>query len=368
MFVSEFTGHRVVQISASGSIVATWGTYGSGSGQLNGPWGFCAYDDILYIADYGNSRIQKFGVTSGEFLGSITHATIVNPSSVYATADYLYVTCPASNPGIFYFLLDGTYQGTFDDVPGSDGQQPVDITSLGTSIYVCYQDYVVAEFSATGSLITSQGIAFQCQGIATNGGSFFLSGYEIVGESHGVREYDLDLAFIREWYTGPHTTTLQIAINTGKDPDELLVADIGTNGILTNSQTTFYAYTSPTERVALGTPDGGVAIPSLNALSPEENNAGFYARHITDIRTRIQALAPYFVNVATGNPFNWTASSADNLYFVAMGDRTKYGATGGAAYTWTRTEEEMIGTAMYDLDIGELKECLDKLASSSIVS
>lgn len=138
------------------------------------------------------------------------------------------------------------------------------------------------------------------------------------------------------------------------------------SGIETTGQTTFYAYTSPTARVSLGTPDAGVSVPAINALSPSDKNAGYYPNHILDMRTRVQALAPFFKNVTTGNRFNWTASSSDNLYYKAMGDRTKYGATGGAKYDWTRTEAQMIATALYDIDIGEVYECVTLLENSAI--
>ena len=132
-------------------------------------------------------------------------------------------------------------------------------------------------------------------------------------------------------------------------------------------QTEFFAYTSG-GRVSLGTPDGGVSVPALSALCPAPTGVGALVcpNHITDIRTAIENLAPYFVNAITGNLFNFTDESADNLYYVAMGDRTKYGATGGARYAWTRTLEQMKGTPTYDIDIGEVRECINVLQASDI--
>jgi len=64
------------------------------------------------------------------------------------------------------------------------------------------------------------------------------------------------------------------------------------------------------------------------------------------------------LKAGSGQPFNWTSGSADNLYRIAMGDRTAYGATGGIRYTWTRTLAQMLGAAPYDIDIGEVHECV----------
>ena len=76
----------------------------------------------------------------------------------------------------------------------------------------------------------------------------------------------------------------------------------------------------------------------------------------------------------------------DNLYFVAMGDRSDYGATDGAKYTWTRTlinnpdtgntisdtggqfVDDVTGDAvrllLTDMDIGEIEECVSTLEAA----
>jgi hypothetical protein len=43
-----------------------WGSAGSGDGQFNGPWGVAVdASGNVYVADSGNSRIEKFGPASG---------------------------------------------------------------------------------------------------------------------------------------------------------------------------------------------------------------------------------------------------------------------------------------------------------------
>lgn len=129
------------------------------------------------------------------------------------------------------------------------------------------------------------------------------------------------------------------------------------------SQTTFNSYTTTTA-TSLGTPDAGVSIPALAALTAANNNADLVPRHIIDMRDAIETLAPYFDNPATTNPYNWTAASSDNLFYVANGNRTEYGATGGAAYDWTRTEAAMEGDYAYSIDIGEVLNCIVQLEAS----
>ncbi len=135
-------------------------------------------------------------------------------------------------------------------------------------------------------------------------------------------------------------------------------------GGIAYTQTTFNSYTSAGTPTSLGTPDGGVSIPGLTSLRENETDADLSRLHITEMRTALEALAPSFNNPGTGNPYNMTNGSADNVYFVSMGDRSAYGATGGAQYTWTRTSAQMLASFCYGIDIGEIHEIVTQLEGS----
>lgn len=141
------------------------------------------------------------------------------------------------------------------------------------------------------------------------------------------------------------------------DPNQVADAIITLFNIIAVSQTGFFGY-ALTSKTSLGTPDGGIHVPADNALCSA--GAALVPNHILDMRAAVERIVSYhyWKNPATHQPYNWTASSPDNLYFIAMGNRTRYGATGGARYTWTRTLAQMPGTAPYDMDIGEVYECV----------
>ena len=128
--------------------------------------------------------------------------------------------------------------------------------------------------------------------------------------------------------------------------------------------TEWFAYPTLTTSVSIGTD------PINTALS--DNDSLVVGQLITDMRTALVPLALRFFNSVSGNKFNWIDSDADNIYFVSLGDRTKYGATGGAAYTWTRTQAEMedptdtYEAQLFDIDIGEIEEIVTKLEASSV--
>ena len=130
-----------------------------------------------------------------------------------------------------------------------------------------------------------------------------------------------------------------------------------TEGISLLNQTEFYAYTESSKK-SLGTPDGGVSVPDDDALKNAFSGAGSIIADniILDMRAAIETIAN-----SGCSSYNWVDNDPNNLYYVAMGDRTKYGATGGARYTWTRTADQLNGAEVCDIDIGEIYECVLKL-------
>jgi DNA-binding beta-propeller fold protein YncE len=73
MFISDGYGNaRILQYSAAGARVKVWGTSGAGPGQFQIPHGIAADGKILYVADRGNARIQRFDL-EGRYLGEWTH-------------------------------------------------------------------------------------------------------------------------------------------------------------------------------------------------------------------------------------------------------------------------------------------------------
>jgi hypothetical protein len=72
IFISDgYANARIVEYTAGGKKVREWGSAGSGPGQFHLPHSIVADEnDILYIADRENGRIEKFDL-DGKFLGEI---------------------------------------------------------------------------------------------------------------------------------------------------------------------------------------------------------------------------------------------------------------------------------------------------------
>ncbi|MBL8057018.1 MAG: SMP-30/gluconolactonase/LRE family protein, partial [Anaerolineales bacterium] len=66
LYVADLGNSRVQKFAADGSYLTKWGNWGSGTGQFKNPWGVAvAADGYVYVADSGNNRMQKFTSTGG---------------------------------------------------------------------------------------------------------------------------------------------------------------------------------------------------------------------------------------------------------------------------------------------------------------
>lgn len=65
VYVSDVRNDRILKFSSEGTLLAQWGTFGSGDGQFNDPRGVAVdADGNVYVVDSVNQRIQKFGYVS----------------------------------------------------------------------------------------------------------------------------------------------------------------------------------------------------------------------------------------------------------------------------------------------------------------
>jgi sugar lactone lactonase YvrE len=69
VFVTQITSDKVFGVPCSTGVYGglNWGSTGSGDGQFNTPVGIATDGTYVYVADYGNKRIQKF-TTAGVFV------------------------------------------------------------------------------------------------------------------------------------------------------------------------------------------------------------------------------------------------------------------------------------------------------------
>ena len=135
LYVLDTGNHRVLHLSPEGSLLNTWGEFGSQEsggalpGTFNEPWGIAVSPEgEIYVADTWNHRIQKF-TAEGEFLISWGQfGQRETPNSFWGPRDvavdkngHVYVA-DTGNKRIVVFNTEGQFIVEFGDVGFADGQ------------------------------------------------------------------------------------------------------------------------------------------------------------------------------------------------------------------------------------------------------
>jgi tripartite motif-containing protein 71 len=128
VYLSYRYAHRIILYNRDGYAMLTWGSHGSAAGQFDQPLGVVVDDSgFVYVADYNNSRIQKF-TSNGAFV-TMWGQTPVPPDyhlwgpSVLALdhRGRLYVIDGMHNQVVVY-RTDGTFVRTIGELGSGEGQ------------------------------------------------------------------------------------------------------------------------------------------------------------------------------------------------------------------------------------------------------
>src|SRR5919201_5303689 len=97
------------------SSAGTFGSAGSGPGQLQSPSGMASdqRSGNVYVADTGNNRIEKFGPT-GNFIAAFGASQLSSPTSVATSSTGKVYVGDSGNQRVAKFDADGHFLGTID--------------------------------------------------------------------------------------------------------------------------------------------------------------------------------------------------------------------------------------------------------------
>lgn len=142
---------KVIRFDVSGAAIASFGGFGSRSGQLNDPWGITVdKDGNVIVADSFNHRVQKFDA-DGNVIWSVGSAGVSNEPGVGRNVQFFgprdvaqdkngrYLITDTGNKRVIVLDGEGNYVAQFGKAGAGNAQfdEPVGITVDGAgNIYV----------------------------------------------------------------------------------------------------------------------------------------------------------------------------------------------------------------------------------------
>jgi tripartite motif-containing protein 71 len=228
VYVADFGNSRIQKFTADGKFITKWGSEGSGDGEFSRPQGVTADSSgNVYVADFGNSRIQKFtadgkfitkwgarGSGDGEF-GSGDAIVFVGPTGIAVDSSGNVYVADFGNSRIQKFTADGKFitkwgaRGSGDGEFGSGdaivfvGPTGIAVDSSGNVYVADFGNSRIQKFTADGKFITKWGARgsgdgefSRPQGIALDS-----SGNVYVADSGSdiIQKFTADGKFITKW-------------------------------------------------------------------------------------------------------------------------------------------------------------------------
>lgn len=129
LFISDGYGNaRILEYTSDGKRAKVWGSAGTGPGQFQIPHGIAYEGRTLYVADRGNSRVQRFDL-DGHYLGEWTN--LGRPFALKVTGGALWVSAMLAKPTIFKVdLTNGKILGQID----APGPHSIDVNDAGAIV------------------------------------------------------------------------------------------------------------------------------------------------------------------------------------------------------------------------------------------
>jgi sugar lactone lactonase YvrE len=212
VYVADYGNHRIQKFDSTGTYTSQWGTNGIGNGEFKYPYSIAIFSmDAIYVSDTGNDRIQKFNSTGTYISQWGTSGTgdgqFGNPSGVAVdTSGNVYVADVGLHR-IQKFTSDGVYITQWGGLGAGDGEFSIpESIAIGTSGNVYVADYAnnrIQKFTSSGTYITKWGLwgtgdgNFKFpEGIATDSsGNVYVSDVSL----DRIQKFDSDGTFITKW-------------------------------------------------------------------------------------------------------------------------------------------------------------------------
>jgi hypothetical protein len=166
VYVADEGNSRIQKFDSSGSFIATWGSYGTGNGQFDFPSGIAVdADGYVYVADTYNDRIQKFD-SWGTFIATWGsrgegNGQFVNPFGIAVATDGFVYVADTTMCRIQKFDSSGTFVTKWGSYGVQEGQfgnpYGIAVDNQGDVYVADTQNCRIQKFDSSGVFLTTWG-------------------------------------------------------------------------------------------------------------------------------------------------------------------------------------------------------------------
>lgn len=148
-------------LSPTGQLTAMYSTEGSGDGELSQPSGITVNNNVIYVADNANARIQWFNM-QGQYVGKYGSygsgdGQFISPNGIAVAPNGNRYVVDSTNNNVQYFDKDWNFLGKWGSTGSGDMQfnNPRDIVvDQAGFVYVANRSKI-KKYTADGSFVTS---------------------------------------------------------------------------------------------------------------------------------------------------------------------------------------------------------------------
>jgi len=162
IYVADTGNSRIQKFNSAGEFLSSWGTNGFENGELQSPVGIAIYENNVYVVDEMQNSIQKFD-NDGNFilkwggLGS-ENGQFIEPRGITINSSGVVYVADSMNHRIQTFTSDGEFLSSFGKSGYGDGKlkNPVDVAVYGDFIYVSDPGgYKIEKYTSDGTFLKS---------------------------------------------------------------------------------------------------------------------------------------------------------------------------------------------------------------------
>ena len=162
IYVADTGNSQIQKFNSDGEFLSSWGTNGFENGELQSPVGIAIYENNVYVVDEKQNTVQKFD-NDGNFIlkwGGLgnENGQFIEPQGITINSSGMVYVADSKNHRIQTFTSDGEFLSSFGKYGFGDGnlKNPVDVAVSGDFIYVSDPgNYKIEKYALDGTFLKS---------------------------------------------------------------------------------------------------------------------------------------------------------------------------------------------------------------------